>query len=157
MYTQQPQTNNKLDQVQILDLLDRLESAKRVLDRTGDIEDTIDKLNTLDLYMRRFGSLKELTTHLSFIEKKMYLLKEYLSVTEAADYLNISPSQIYKMTSKHEVPVYKPNGKILFIRRDDLSDWANENKVMPKAELEGSATARLRSLSTANTRRRTWR
>ncbi len=43
MYTQQPQTNNKLDQVQILDLLDRLESAKRVLDRTGDIEDTIDK------------------------------------------------------------------------------------------------------------------
>lgn len=157
MYTQQPPTNNKLDQVQILDLLDRLESAKRVLDRTGDIEDTIDKLNTLDLYMRRFGSLKDLTTHLRFIEKKMYLLKEYLSVTEAADYLNISPSQIYKMTSKHEVPVYKPNGKILFIRRDDLNHWVNKNKVMSKDELEEFAAAHLQSLSTANNRRRAWR
>lgn len=158
MYNNQETTTaNRFDQVQILDLLDRLESAKKVLDRTGDIEDTIEKLNTLDLYMRRFGSLKDLTTHLRFIEKKMYLLKEYLSVTEAADYLNISPSQIYKMTSKHEVPVYKPNGKILFIRRDDLNHWVNKNKVMSKDELEEFATAHLQSLATANNRRRAWR
>lgn len=43
MYTQETTNSNKFDQVQILDLLDRLESAKRVLDRTGDIEETIDK------------------------------------------------------------------------------------------------------------------
>lgn len=43
MYTQETTNSNKFDQVQILDLLDRLESAKRVLDRTGDIEETIAK------------------------------------------------------------------------------------------------------------------
>ena len=82
---------------------------------------------------------------------------DFVTRQEAADYLNISPSQIYKMTSKHEVPVYKPNGKILFIRRDDLNHWVNKNKVMSKDELEEFATAHLQSLSTANNRRRTWR
>ena len=156
MYTQETTNSNKFDQVQILDLLDRLESAKRVLDRTGDIEETIDKLNTLDLYMRRFGSLKELTTHLQFIEKKMYLLKEYLSVNEAADYLNLSSSLIYKLTSKHEIPVYKPNGKVVFIRRDDLNHWINKNKVMSNDEIEEFAISHLQSLSTAKNKRKVW-
>ena len=106
--------------------------------------------------MRRFGSLKELTTHLQFIEKKMYLLKEYLSVNEAADYLTLSPSLIYKLTSKHEIPVYKPNGKVVFIRRDDLNHWINKNKVMSNDEIEEFAISHMQSLSTAKNKRKAW-
>ena len=107
---------NQLENIHIMSLLDRLESAKKVLEQTGDLEETIEKLNNLEYFLRRFGTLKELANHMLFIEKKMYLLKEYLTVTEAADYLTLSPSRVYKLTSKHELPIYKPNGKIIFLQ-----------------------------------------
>ena len=113
---------NQLDNVHIISLLDRLEAAKKVLEKSEDIESTIEKLNNLEYFLRRFGTLKDLATHMLFIERKMYILKEYLTVTEAADYLNLSPSLVYRLTSKHELPIYKPNGKTIFIRRDDLND-----------------------------------
>lgn len=132
-----PQDEN----IKILDLLDRLEEAKKVLDKNDDIEDVIKKLNNLEYYLRRFGTLKELATHLLFIEKKMYLLKEYLSVKEAADYLNLSPSNVYKLTSRRDLPVYKPNGKTVFIRRDDLNRWIAKTRVLSQEELDEYAAA----------------
>jgi polysaccharide deacetylase 2 family uncharacterized protein YibQ len=37
-------------------LLDRLEAAKKVLDKESDIEDVINKLNNLEYFLRRFGT-----------------------------------------------------------------------------------------------------
>jgi excisionase family DNA binding protein len=39
------------------------------------------------------------------------LHKEILDVYELAEYLNLSPSYIRKLTSKKEIPFYKPMGK----------------------------------------------
>jgi excisionase family DNA binding protein len=125
---------NQLDNVHIISLLDRLEAAKKVLEKSEDIESTIEKLNNLEYFLRRFGTLKDLATHMLFIERKMYILKEYLTVTEAADYLNLSPSLVYRLTSKHELPIYKPNGKTIFIRRDDLNRWIAKTRVMSDDE-----------------------
>ena len=72
---------NQLDNVHIISLLDRLEAAKKVLEKSEDIESTIEKLNNLEYFLRRFGTLKDLATHMLFIERKMYILKEYLTVT----------------------------------------------------------------------------
>ena len=136
MTPQDFQRVNPLDNMHIMSLLDRLESAKKVLEQTEDIEETINKLNNLEYFLRRFGTLKELANHMLFIEKKMYLLKEYLTVTEAADYLTLSPSLVYKLTSKHELPIYKPNGKVIYIRRDDLNRWIAKNRVLSQEEIE---------------------
>ena len=136
MTPQEFQRVNPLDNMHIMSLLDRLESAKKVLEQTEDIEETINKLNNLEYFLRRFGTLKELANHMLFIEKKMYLLKEYLTVTEAADYLTLSPSLVYKLTSKHELPIYKPNGKVIYIRRDALNRWIAKNRVLSQEEIE---------------------
>ena len=136
MTPQEFQRVNPLDNMHIMSSLDRLESAKKVLEQTEDIEETINKLNNLEYFLRRFGTLKELANHMLFIEKKMYLLKEYLTVTEAADYLTLSPSLVYKLTSKHELPIYKPNGKVIYIRRDDLNRWIAKNRVLSQEEIE---------------------
>ena len=114
---------NQLDNVHIISLLDRLEAAKKVLEKSEDIESTIEKLNNLEYFLRRFGTLKDLATHMLFIERKMYILKEYLTVTEAADYLNLSPSLVYRLTSKHELPIYKPNGS-----SEDINFWDQMEK-----------------------------
>lgn len=113
----------------VLDILDRLEAAQTFLTHAEDIEEVILKLQNLDIYIRRFGSIRELANHMQFIEKKMYLFKEFLTVSEAADFIGLSCSHVYKMTSNHEIPVYKPNGKNIFLRRDDLNDWISKNKV----------------------------
>ena len=64
---------NQLDNVHIISLLDRLEAAKKVLEKSEDIESTIEKLNNLEYFLRRFGTLKDLATHMLFIEKKTTL------------------------------------------------------------------------------------
>ena len=51
---------NQLDNVHIISLLDRLEAAKKVLEKSEDIESTIEKLNNLEYFLRRFGTLKDL-------------------------------------------------------------------------------------------------
>lgn len=142
-------TNTQHDPMSVLGMFERLDSAKKVLDKANDIENTIEQLNTLNLYLRRFGTISELTAHLHFIEKKMYMLKECLTIPEAADYLNLSISLVYKLTSKHEFPIYKPNGKTIFSRRDDLNRWINRNKVMSQEEVEEFAVAHMQNLSRA--------
>ncbi len=140
-------TSRQFDDRQVIELLDRLEAARKVLDQAEEIEETIRKLNNLEFFLRRFGTIKELATHMLFVEKKMYMLKEYLTVQEAADFLGLSSSQIYKMTSKHEVPVYKPNGKTVFLRRDDLNRWMSRNKVLSEEEMEEYAMTQMTNLS----------
>jgi len=143
----QTKNSNTFDDRQVIDLLDRLEDAKKVLEQTEEIDETIRKLNNLELFLRRFGTIKELTDHMLFIEKKMYMLKEFLTVQEAADYLGLSSSLIYKMTSKHDISVYKPNGKTIFLRRDDINRWISRNKVMSQEELEEFTMAQMTKLS----------
>lgn len=54
-------TKNPNENVQIMSLLDRLEQAKSILDQTAEIEEAVNKLNNLEYFLRRFGTLKELT------------------------------------------------------------------------------------------------
>ena len=150
MSYQENTTTSQYDPASVLSMLDRLDSAKKVLDKANDIENTIEQLNTLNLYLKRYGNVSALTAHLHFIEKKMYMLKEYLSIPEAAVYLNLSVSLVYKLSSKHEKPVYKPNGKIIFIRRDDLNRWISKNKVLSQQEIEEFAEAHTQNLSRSN-------
>ena len=70
--------NRQFDDRQVIELLDRLEAAKKVLDQGEEIEETIRKLNNLEFFLRRFGTIKELASHMLFVERKMYMLKEYL-------------------------------------------------------------------------------
>jgi len=49
--------------------------------------------------------------------------KTYLSIEEAADYLDISKSCLHKKTSKREIPFYKPGGKKIYFKREELHQW----------------------------------
>lgn len=55
--------------------------------------------------------------------------KNFLTVKEAARELGLSVSTLYKMVLKKEIPFYKPNGKILYFKREELMDWIEQSKV----------------------------
>ena len=48
---------------------------------------------------------------------------------EASEYLRISKSYLYKLTSTKQILHYKPNGKLIYFIKDDLDDWIMQNQI----------------------------
>ena len=48
------------------------------------------------------------------LSEQNLLKKEVLNLVEAASYLDISHSHLYKLTSTGTIPCYKPNGKKIY-------------------------------------------
>jgi excisionase family DNA binding protein len=67
------------------------------------------------------------------------LKKEVLNFSEAAVYLEVSHSHLYKLTSSGALPAYKPNGKILYFNRKELDTWLLSNKQVTTTEIEEQA------------------
>ncbi len=67
------------------------------------------------------------------------LKKEVLTFNEAAIYLEVSHSHLYKMTSTGVIPSYKPNGKKLYFNRKELDSWLLSNRQSSQEEIEQQA------------------
>lgn len=57
-------------------------------------------------------------------------MKYLLTVKEAADYLRLAESTIYKMVSRKDIPFLKIGTRVIF-DRDTLSSWTEELTVQP--------------------------
>ena len=66
--------------------------------------------------------------------------EELLSTNEAARFLNVSLSWLYKLSSTNAIPYYKPNGKKIIFRKSDLTKYLLRNRVKPVEEIEHDAT-----------------
>ena len=47
------------------------------------------------------------------IENALYCVKGTLNFKEAREYLDLSNSQLYKLTRNGDIPYYKPTGKLI--------------------------------------------
>lgn len=65
----------------------------------------------------------------------------YLTTKQASDYLKLSVSQLYKLTSKKSIPYFALTGKKIVFRAEDLDAWVESHRVDSKAELEAKAQA----------------
>lgn len=65
--------------------------------------------------------------------------KEFLTTREAASYLNMSVSYLYKLTMDREIPHSKPLGKVCYFERADLDNWLRKNRVATKEEIQQQA------------------
>lgn len=72
--------------------------------------------------------------------------KEVLSVKEAAAYLGVGISHLYKMMQARELPFSRPGGKKCFFRRSDLEEWMTRGRVSADEELTLQAGATMRTL-----------
>jgi len=65
--------------------------------------------------------------------------KEVLTASEACQYTGFSKSYLYKLTSRREIPHYKPSGKMVFFNRHELEAWLQGNRVCTAAQIAGEA------------------
>lgn len=119
-------------------LLARIEGLKSFLENNS-IEKFQEEVLKVERFLKRFGSLSELLSHLEKLEGMAYTVKDFLSIDEVAAYLQISKSAVYKLTSSRELTVYKPNGKNIFILRSDLDNWIRRNPSFSNEEIEKQA------------------
>lgn len=69
------------------------------------------------------------------LQKQNIQQKEILTLDEVSDYLCLSKSCIYKMTSKKEIPFYCPMGKKIYFLKSELYNWVVSSKVTPINEI----------------------
>lgn len=65
--------------------------------------------------------------------------KQVLNFNEACIYLELSHSHLYKLTSTSAIPHYKPNGKKIYFKKEELDKWLLRNRVDSSDEIEQKA------------------
>lgn len=81
--------------------------------------------------------INELSEIKSLIKKQK---EKPLNLVEAAKYLSISQSHLYKLTSQRKIPFHKPNGKYLYFFKEELDKWIVSNEKEKGKGGEGVST-----------------
>ena len=64
------------------------------------------------------------------------ITKPVLTSEEAARYMGVSMSYLYKLTMGRKVPHYKsPTGKMCYFNRSELEEWMQSNRVSTDEEI----------------------
>lgn len=79
--------------------------------------------------------LKELYELKRLVVQQGQAQKEVLSAEECAELLGVSVGYVYRQTSEKRLPFYKPNGKKIYFKRDELLDWLLSHRISPDVEL----------------------
>ncbi|MCC4212254.1 helix-turn-helix domain-containing protein [Leeuwenhoekiella parthenopeia] len=69
------------------------------------------------------------------IEKSTCLNKEYLTLEEAAFFLGISKSALYKKKAMGDINFYQPGGKMIYFKKSELIQWIEKGKLQSVVEV----------------------
>ena len=108
------------------------------------------QLNSVQMDSELAKYVAELEKRVRNLEDKFDSGKEVLTLQEAAQYMGIARSSLYKMTSSQTIPFYRPNGKLIFFEKDDILSWIRRNRVFSTEEIEEEARLHMQRLSMKN-------
>ncbi|MEK6478146.1 helix-turn-helix domain-containing protein [Catalinimonas sp. 4WD22] len=89
------------------------------------------------------GSDKNVLDTLNDIKSELQKLrsqqKDILSAEEGANYLGVKLSHFYKMTMDKKFPHFKPGGKLIYVKKEDLHKYMLQNEIKSQAQIESEA------------------
>lgn len=86
-------------------------------------------------------TLTDLANKIELLASAVMTNKPVLNIGEAAIYTGLAESYLYKLTSRQEIPHFKPRGKMIYFNLDELDDWLQQNRVKSNSEIEQAATS----------------
>ena len=92
--------------------------------------------------MINLESMQSIEERLTNLERINQGAKTILTLEEVAKYTNYSKSYIYKLTSRREIPCYKPNGKQIYFKRTEIDEWLLTNRKMTNKEIESEVATK---------------
>ncbi len=66
-----------------------------------------------------------------------------MDIKDLAEYLKMSVSAIYKLTSSSEIPHYK-SGKRLYFKKEDINEWIFSRRIKTNDDIEKEAMEYIR-------------
>ncbi|MBG0782054.1 MAG: helix-turn-helix domain-containing protein [Bacteroidales bacterium] len=81
----------------------------------------------------------QLTRIENLLTQQTALQKQVLNFKEAAAYMGLSTSYLYKLTSARKIVHFCPEGKMLFFNRLHLDQWLQRNRQATVSEIESNA------------------
>lgn len=87
----------------------------------------------MDEILKRLDKIEKLIESINLVRK------DVLNFNEACEYLEISQSHLYKLTSSDVIPHYKPNGKKIYFNRTEVDEWLLRNRTTTADEIEKQA------------------
>ena len=106
---------------------------------------TQDNNSEISLLKQQIDLLKK---ELSDVRRALAGMKDVLPLSDAADYLGLTRSALYKLTHNNEIPFYKPHGKMCYFERIELDNWMRRGLVMSKTQIAAKAEAIEQRLAT---------
>ena len=97
-------------------------------------EQLLDGKSPVQVLAHQIFSQQQVEDRIGALENVFLCQKEILNFDEAAEYLNMSKSTLYKLTSKKEIPHYKPN-RFVFFERSELDKWIRTAAIKTEEQL----------------------
>lgn len=91
--------------------------------------------------------LESQENRITVLEHLIFDSKDVLTLEEAAAYLGISKSTLYKLTHQHEIPFYRPNGKLIYFEKSELLKWMRQSRTMSETETKEAAAQHMTELA----------
>ena len=92
-------------------------------------------------------NIADLQKRMAFLENLLIPAKETLTLEEAAVFLGMKRSTLYKMTHEHTIPFYRPNGKMIYFEKADILSWIRKNRTYTQEEINEEARLHMQTLS----------
>ena len=91
--------------------------------------------------------MEEFKRRLIVLENVLCAGKEVLTLEEAAMFMGISRSTLYKMTHNSVIPFYRPNGKLIYFEKSLLLEWMRKNRASSTEEIDENARLVLQNMA----------
>ena len=128
----------------IIALIDRYESVAKDMHLTLEAIEQAKKdsqhIKEIHQVLGRFASMDEFVAFIEDVQSRYIYLKEALTTQEAAQYLGMEVSTLYKKTMQNEIPCYSPYGKRLYFKRTELEKWMLQNRHATNEEMQAEAS-----------------
>ncbi|MBS7565642.1 helix-turn-helix domain-containing protein [Mucilaginibacter sp. Bleaf8] len=99
---------------------------------------TFDQLpQAIALLLEKISRIEQMLSGLPMEGHQKY--RPILTTAQAAEYMGISMSALYKLTSRKELPMYKPGGKKVYLKREEIDDYLAKCRISSQEEIEKEA------------------
>ncbi|MEG2309137.1 helix-turn-helix domain-containing protein [Chryseobacterium sp.] len=71
--------------------------------------------------------------------------KNILSFKESIEFMDVSKSFLYKLTSEGRINFFKPNNGKIYFKKEDLENWMMQNEVKSITSLEESTINKMKT------------
>jgi excisionase family DNA binding protein len=69
--------------------------------------------------------------------------KQLMNLEQLSEYTSLSKNFIYKLTSTHQIPFYRPTGKTIYFEKAEVDKWMRRHRVKSMDEIQEEAENRI--------------